>query len=334
MLPGRLLAASKGRDMLTQFSELDLMLRWPFETTNQPILVDVGGHRGTVSKAFAARDWRVIAFEPEPENYRHFCTNLQDYPQVTCIHKAVSNEAGKQIPFFVSNIHSGIHAMRPFHATHERALTVETVRLDATLAEMDLPEVSLLKVDVEGADFLVLQGFDFTRYQPEMVICEFMDDRSRANYSYTHHDMVRHLAAYGYTAFVAEWAPIIEYARPGKPSSHTFLQICPYPLDHEPAWGNLIWVPTERADTFAQLARHYLAELAANQSLRTITSGSQQIKHGLRALLQSLRAAHAPRQGIGHVGQAMRDLLQGGQLVATGLHARQQQNQQRRHNEP
>jgi FkbM family methyltransferase len=263
-------------------SELELLKRLPYTCRMADCcLVDVGAHVGGFSRAFARRGWRVVAFEPEPRNYESLCTNLAPFPNATCLQKAVSDVACQQVSFYTSEKHRGIHSLKPFHPTHKPTLLVETVRLDEALATLLVERVTLLKIDIEGADFLALQGFDFDRFRPEAVICEFMDDRSRQNFGYSHHDVVTHLRPYGYVAFVSEWDAIEEYGSEGRPADHKFLQCLPYPLDHVPAWGNLIFVPSGKKADFEQVLRAYLRDVAVLDFVKSIP--------GARALNRILR---------------------------------------------
>lgn len=249
------------------FSELELLLRFPYlEVKNRKkTIVDVGAHVGSVSKKFAQKGWRVIAFEPEPENLEDLKKNTKNFNDFTIVPKAVSNVEGQSVPFYVSSEHWGIHSLKPFHSTHQATIEVKTTRLDNTLSNLDINEISFLKIDVEGADFLVLQGFDFKQIKPEIVMCEFADDRSQKNFSCTHHDIANYMQNKGYKVFVSEWAPIQEYGRKGqKTKAHNFLQCLPYPLDRKPAWGNLIFVRNDRINEFSKVLNNYLTELGDN----------------------------------------------------------------------
>lgn len=250
------------------FSETELLARFPYEDTTDPTFVDVGAHVGSSSRPFAERGWRVIAFEPEPENRRELERNFREFAGFHCVPKAVTDVAGQTVPFYVSEEHWGIHSLKPFHATHRPAFLVETVRLDGELDELRVNEVTVLKIDIEGADYLALRSFDFSRFRPQMVMCEFMDERSEKHFGYTHHDMAKYLQDREYAVFVSEWAPIVEYARKDRPSQHPhrFLRCARYPLDHAPAWGNLIGVLPERVKEFEQVLTAYLAEICFLES--------------------------------------------------------------------
>lgn len=245
--------------MAQSFFELDLLTRFPYQSGTVPTMVDVGAHIGFVSKPFAQKSWRIIAFEPEPSNHSALVENLSPYENVTIIHKAVSNQPGQSIEFYVSQEHWGIHSLVPFHETH-RPIKVETVRLDETLADLSIEEIALLKIDTEGADFWVLQSCDFNRVKPELIMCEFGDGRSQEYFNYSHHDIVAYMKDFGYVPFVSEWQSSGKgYARKGEKSSpHTFVGCQPYPLDHEPAWGNLIFVRPDRLSDFHRILADYL----------------------------------------------------------------------------
>ncbi len=268
-----------------QFSEHDLLMRYPFRNRH-PVLVDVGAHHGTFAQRFARQGWQVLAFEPEPKNRAHCQRNLSPFANAHCMPYAVSDVAGQKVPFYVSEEHYGIHALQPFHETHQPTLEVETVRLDAIIAQRGLASVTLLKTDTEGADFLALKSFDFVCYQPELVMVEFMDDRSQANFDYTHHDMVAYMHERGYTAFISEWAPIKEYEREGVAGEpHTWLQCVPYPLDHAPAWGNVIFVPQAQAAHFEDILGSYLADLHSGRQQAQLQRLLHLTKQAIKQLL-------------------------------------------------
>ncbi len=222
------------------------------------------GHMKAGSTArFASKGWYILAFEPENTNRENFLLQHASNQRVVCVPRAVSDSSGDKIPFYTSDVHYGIHSIKPFHETHQAAsYEVETITLKDALEEYNIDHVSFLKVDIEGADFLALKGFDWDRITPEVVMVEFMDHRSQRNFGYTHHDMALYMRNKGYVCFVSEWAPIKEYGIKGqKGEPHTWLQCVPYPLDHEPSWGNLIFVPKGKAQIFARTLKRYLRSL-------------------------------------------------------------------------
>ncbi|MGB9498877.1 MAG: FkbM family methyltransferase [Dissulfuribacterales bacterium] len=225
-------------------------------------MIDVGACHGDVSLRFAKKGWRVIAFEPENRNRAIFNKKLQGFMHVSCFDKAVSDVTGDMVPFYVSDEHFGINSLKPFHKTHRQAYNVETIRLDDVLEEMKVHGVTFLKVDIEGADFLALKGFDFEKYRPELVMAEFMDDRSSSNFGYTHHDMAQFMEERGYAVFVSEWAEFDEYGGTDVSiNPHKWLQCKEYPIDHEAVWGNLIFVPKGNEGKFKDALDSYVLKM-------------------------------------------------------------------------
>lgn len=242
---------------MQNFSEQALLLGYPFCSKNRT-LIDVGAHNGNFGWPFARRGWRVIAFEPEKENFKLLKRKYRGLKGIACINKAISNEQGS-VPFYVSTDFHGIHSLRPFHPTHKLLYNVEAVRLDEILNRLKIDSVTLLKIDVEGADYLALQSFDFQKYRPEIVMVEFMDQRSIKQFGYSHHDMVQYMKKMGFYTFVSEWGSFEEYARKGqKISSHRWIKCQTYPLEDEPHWGNLIFVPEGNIEAFKSRLEIYL----------------------------------------------------------------------------
>lgn len=232
----------KGLKDLIVKDESTLLLEMEYEKSAKHVLIDVGAANGSFAKNFAKKGWQVVAFEPESQNFKDLCDNLRNYPDSICINKAVSNFTGKA-KFYTSKDHYGIHSLKPFHKDHRLSSSVDVIRLDEALDAISMDNVTLLKIDIEGADYLALQGFNFQKLRPELVMCEFMDERSSKNFSYTHHDMAEFMNRFDYCTYISEWGPIAEYSSRNHitvPSK--FIRCSPYPLDHVPIWGNLIFV--------------------------------------------------------------------------------------------
>ena len=240
------------------FSEIDLIQRFPYKTP-KPIFVDVGGHQGTTSIVFAKKNWRVVVFEPEPSNLQKCKQRLEGFANVTIFENAVSNVSGEKVPFFTSDKFTGIHSLKPFHETHKPSIEVDTITLNEALGSLDIERIAALKIDTEGADFLAIKGLDLDQYQPEIVMVEFMDPRSLKNFGYTHHDMAEYMNEAGYKTYVSEWAEFSQYQAEGEPSQHRWIQLTSYPLDHEAAWGNLIFVKKDLESEFDKTFQNYLA---------------------------------------------------------------------------
>ena len=202
-------------------------------------MLDVGAHHGSALKKFLEREWRVWAFEPDHKNRAKLLERLAAHKNrdlVTLDTRCVSHTSQKNLPFFQSGESTGISGLSAFRDTHLEAQRVDTVSLSDYFADKEMPVVDFLKIDTEGHDLFVLQGFPWERNRPKVIECEFEDLKSKP-LGYTTKDMADFLVGKGYTVYVSEWHPILKYGQ-----RHDWHRLQKYPCDlacYE-AWGNLL----------------------------------------------------------------------------------------------
>ncbi|MCI0746152.1 MAG: FkbM family methyltransferase [Verrucomicrobia subdivision 3 bacterium] len=133
-------------------------------------VVDVGANLGFFSRRFA--EWvrpggLVLAIEPEARNFESLTAMLsrRGLANVEAI-RAAAAEASGMLKLHVDPCH---------HANHRIAdagAEVRSVTLDGILAERRWPAVSLVKIDVQGAEERVLRGASETlrRLHPALFI--------------------------------------------------------------------------------------------------------------------------------------------------------------------
>ena len=96
--------------------------------------------------------------------------------------------------------------------------------------------VDVLKIDTEGFELFVLEGFPWERVEPVVIVAEFEDRKTRP-LGYTTTDLVSFLRIRGYQVWLSEWHPIVRYG-----IRHQWRRL----IDSEEAepdpdsWGNLI----------------------------------------------------------------------------------------------
>lgn len=131
--------------------------------------VDVGANAGDFS-VWAARcggpDTRVLAIEAEPENARWLQRTVELNrlgSQVSVVQVAASDSDGETE--LILTDWNGTHSIVENELHHEIEMfrprgrvTVATRRLDDLIRESPLPRVDMVKIDVEGAELVVLRG--------------------------------------------------------------------------------------------------------------------------------------------------------------------------------
>lgn len=126
------------------------------------VCIDVGCHDGSILSLMMkyAPNGTFLAFEPLPHLYERLVQSFP-YTNVRIFDLALSNTAGESAFNYVVSrpAYSGIVKRRYDRpAEIDTEIIVKTQRLDTVLADADVAPVSLIKIDVEGAEYLVIDG--------------------------------------------------------------------------------------------------------------------------------------------------------------------------------
>lgn len=118
-------------------------------------VVDAGAHVGDWTVDMAAHSARVYAFEAQMSTYEMLLDNCRPYANITCHHVALSEHAGTT-ELRISTEDGGGSSINhlPHNAGICRLERVATLPLDA----FELRNISLLKLDVEGAEIDLVRG--------------------------------------------------------------------------------------------------------------------------------------------------------------------------------
>lgn len=127
-------------------------------------VVDVGAHVGYYSLLAAKKvgpTGHVFAFEPEPMNYDLLVKNakLNGYQNIVAVQKAASRREGTA-KLYLTALDNGRHSVYDHNLPQAGSRVVETTTVDALLEEHGWPAVSLVKIDVEGAELDVMAGME------------------------------------------------------------------------------------------------------------------------------------------------------------------------------
>ena len=204
------------------------------------VMLDVGAHHGTSLLPFARAGWQVYAFEPDPQNRAVLTANTADLSNVHIDPRALSDHTEQGAAFFQSRQSSGASSLKSFLPSHQASASVDVTTLENILDEIAMPAqaVDFLKVDTEGYDLMVLQGWPWAAGQPRLILCEF-DDFKTKPLGYDFLALAQFLAGKGYSLLISEWYPIEKYG-----VQHSWRRFAEYPcwLKSPRAWGNIFAV--------------------------------------------------------------------------------------------
>jgi len=136
-------------------------------------VVDLGANIGyftLLASSLVGPKGKVFAFEPEPKNYNYLIKNikLNNYKQTTAFQKAISDKNG-MTKLFICSYDTGHHTIKQSNGIEaykhgrvlgkEEFIDIETVTLDEFFKNNE-KSIDVIKMDVEGAEFLALKGMD------------------------------------------------------------------------------------------------------------------------------------------------------------------------------
>jgi FkbM family methyltransferase len=125
--------------------------------------LDVGANIGYFTLLAAARvgpAGQVHSFEPHPRTFRDLRRNvaLNRFAHVRLNNLAVNHDGRPVQLWYGPEIDSGLASLRPGHALLTHHVACPAITLDAYAAQLALGPVRALKLDIEGAEWLALQG--------------------------------------------------------------------------------------------------------------------------------------------------------------------------------
>ncbi len=131
-------------------------------------MVDLGGHKGYVSLLYTklVSNIKVVALEPEADNYKHFKKNIQLNSLSKNI-KVLKNAVWEKDctkTFYKTNGFTAGHTLYEKRASKQNneSYDVECLSLQTIMRVSGLKSIDLLKIDVEGAEYNVLFNLNKT----------------------------------------------------------------------------------------------------------------------------------------------------------------------------
>ena len=182
-------------------------------------VVEIGCHIGWISLHLAKLvdgDGRLFAFEPSPNNLPYLRANLASFGNAEVIDLAVSDEIG-EATFYVEPLTGQNDTLIKDYAMFDsnrasayseasyESITVSTTTLDDYFSGQDQP-LALLKIDVEGAELMVLKGgMRLISAQRPVIAIEITQNKD---------DILALLLDTGYQPFDDALRPIVDFEIP------------------------------------------------------------------------------------------------------------------------
>ncbi|MBE7200016.1 MAG: FkbM family methyltransferase [Parafilimonas terrae] len=162
------------------------------------VFLDIGANIGAYAlcvAAFSGPAARIVAVEPQPDVFNRLTYNIAQNPfhTVKAVACAVADKAG-ELTLFIDPRNRGESSLRIVGTNEGARITVPAVPLLDLLRREGLTRVDAIKLDVEGAEDLILEPF--LREAPESLLPKILLIENGTGQWQL--DLPTHLEGYGY----------------------------------------------------------------------------------------------------------------------------------------
>jgi FkbM family methyltransferase len=150
----------KGTDMRKSGEEFAIEFIYKPLLEEDDVLIDIGANTGDYAKTLAQyfSSNRIVSIEPNQATFNELKINVDH----ECYNYAISSTEGQK-SFYVSeeNPTSTLGSLSKHSIPNNESLkeiSVESIRLDTLMKQVNVKDIGLLKVDTEGFDFEVIKS--------------------------------------------------------------------------------------------------------------------------------------------------------------------------------
>jgi FkbM family methyltransferase len=127
-------------------------LRLLYPLTTESIVFDLGGYKGDFASEVNARyGCYVYVFEPISKFYKGCVARFESNEKIKCFNYGLSNEDGS---FFINDSHDSSSLIRANPSGNYEEVNIKSFSNE--LKELGIKQIDLLKINVEGSEFLIL----------------------------------------------------------------------------------------------------------------------------------------------------------------------------------
>ena len=163
------------------YGGIDALVKNIFKDKNKGFYVDIGcGHpiKNNNTYLLSKKNWFGVNIDLDKDNIDLF--NIYR-PSDLNITTAISDEVG-EVDLFFYHSKSAINTINKKTADYQKAKIsnikkIKTNTLNSVLnnSKYSNLQIDLLSIDIEGSEFLALKNFDFNKYNPKVIVVEYLD---------------------------------------------------------------------------------------------------------------------------------------------------------------
>ena len=181
------------------------------------VFLDIGAHVGQytlLASEIVGDSGSVHSFEPDPATFQWLSKNVyrNRLMNVTLNHCAVAGSSGSSIFYLSTTENIGANSLSPGANFSGKTVEVGCTTVDAYVAEKRIGRISLMKIDVEGAELQVLEGAQslLGRADRPRIVLEF-SEAAQKRFDSCNAKLVSLLCDLGYRLYKISENGVAEY---------------------------------------------------------------------------------------------------------------------------
>jgi FkbM family methyltransferase len=169
------------------------------------VFLDLGANIGAISTPLSRRrkDIKIVCVEASPRVFGYLEKNLakNGITAISTVNKALYYTDNDELDFFSPDEKFGKGSLSPVFT--KEAQKVATIKLDTLVAQLLIPKVDMIKIDVEGYEYHVFKGAGalLSGNEAPDILFEFVDWAEQQAIGISIGDAQRLLRSYGYRIF-------------------------------------------------------------------------------------------------------------------------------------
>jgi len=173
------------------------------------IFIDIGANVGAyslIASRLVGKSGKVIAFEPASKSFLRLLKNisLNGITNIVPERLAVIDKTTQTDLYISGSQNLGMSSI--YHHNFETGITekVESISLDDYVEKQGISKISLIKIDIEGSEYLALKGMQkvLTVLRPKVLV--ELKEETLKNAGYTEKDIVALFEKAGYSRFIID----------------------------------------------------------------------------------------------------------------------------------
>lgn len=158
------------------YSNGELFIIKKLASINPKVIIDGGANIGKYCLMLQKHlpDAQIFSFEPVEDTFKLLKNNALSFSNITPLNLGLySQNTVKSINLYPSNTHNSLLEIKGVNYTSEKTVEIQLIKGDDFMLKHHISEIDFLKLDLEGAEYDALLGFENALKQGKIKAIQF-----------------------------------------------------------------------------------------------------------------------------------------------------------------